>query len=90
MTQNTIQLAVDGSHGIYAAKRFFELYPQFVDRLDADEELIMQDPEHEHHSDTWERFVNDFEVMVDGTRWYIWEDGDIFFVSENHDFEGNE
>ena len=29
-------------------------------------------------------------VRAAATRWYIWEDGDIFFVSENHDFDGKE
>ncbi len=86
MKTDTIQLAVDGSHGRYAAKRFFELYPQFVDRLDADEEIIMQDPDHEHHLEVWDEFVSNFEVIEEGVRWFIYEDGDVFFVSEHHDF----
>lgn len=81
---NTIKLAVDGAHGIYQPKRFFELYPQFIDRLDQEAQAIINDPSHEQYWDVWDDFINRFEVIIEGTRWTICEDDSIFFVADTH------
>lgn len=83
---DTIQLAVDGCWGIYVPQRFFERFPQFLDRLNEEDQDIINNPMHEHHFEVWDDFVRNFEVMKDGARWFIWEDGDVFFVSEHHQF----
>lgn len=41
---DTIKLAVDSVHGINQPKRFFELYPQFIDKLDEEAQAIINDP----------------------------------------------
>lgn len=81
---DTIKLAVDSVHGINQPKRFFELYPQFVDRLDEEAQAIINDPSHDHYFDVWDEFARSFEVMVEGVTWRIVEDDDIFFVADTH------
>lgn len=87
MASDTIQLAVDGSFGIYVPERFFERFPQFLDHLSEDEKKIINNPDHEHYYEVWDHFVSNFEVIKDGDRWFIHQDGDVFFVSEHHQFD---
>jgi hypothetical protein len=88
MTNSTIQLAVDGSWGIYAPARFFQLYPQFLNHLNEHEAWVMSDPNNEGYNDIWDEFVRDFEVKLhtdsDDHRWNLYQDGDIFFVRNDH------
>jgi len=86
MTNDTIQLAVDGSFGIHVPKRFFQRYPQFLEHLNEEDHAIIENPEHEHYWDVWDQFVQDFRVIKDGVRWFIHRDVDVFFVSEHHQF----
>lgn len=86
MTNDTIQLAVDGSFGIYVPKRFFERYPQFLTHLNEEDHAVVSNPEHKHYWEVWDQFVQNFRVIKDGVRWSIYEDGDVFFVSEHHHF----
>lgn len=86
MKTDTIQLAVDGSWGIYVPQRFFERYPQFLEHLNKEDHAIIENPEHEHYWEVWDQFVSNFTVMKDGDRWSIYQDGDVFFVSEHHQF----
>lgn len=86
MRRDTIQLAVDGSFGIYVPKRFFERYPQFVEHLNEEDQAIIENPEHEQYWEVWDHFVTHFEVMKEGVRWTIYQDDDVFFVSEHHTF----
>lgn len=81
---DTIKLAVDSVHGINQPKRFFERFPQFLDRLDDEAKTIMNDPYHDQYWDVWDEFSRSFEIMVDGVTWRIVEDGDIFFVADTH------
>lgn len=81
---DTIKLAVDGIHGINQPKRFFERYPQFLDRLDDEAQTIINDPSHDQYWDVWNDFSRSFEIMVEGVTWRIVEDDDIFFVADNH------
>lgn len=81
---DTIKLAVDSVHGINQPKRFFELYPQFVDKLDQDAQSIINDPCHDQYWDVWDDFIYRFEVTIEGIRWTIYEDDDIFFVADTH------
>jgi hypothetical protein len=91
MTNDTIELAVDGLWGIYAPARFFELYPQFLEHLNEDEQAIMSDPYHEQYNDVWDAFVRDFEVKLyadaDDHRWNLYQDDDIFFVRDDHQWD---
>lgn len=87
MTNDTIQLAVDGSFGIYVPKRFFERFPQFLEHLNDEDQDIITNPEHEHYFEVWDQFVSTFEVVKDGNRWSIYQDDDVFFVSEHHVFD---
>lgn len=86
MTNDTIQLAVDGSFGIYVPQCFFERYPQFLEHLNEKDHAIIENPEHEHYWEVWDQFVSNFTVINDGVRWFIHQDGDVFFVSEHHQF----
>lgn len=86
MARITIQLAVNGLWGINTPKRFFERYPQFLTHLNEEDHDIISNPEHEHYWEVWNQFVQDFRVVKDGDRWSIYEDGDVFFVSEHHEF----
>lgn len=86
MDNETIQLAVDGVHGIYVPKRFFEMYPQFLEHLNEDDQYIINNPEHEQYWHLWEYFVDNFHVIKDGVRWSLYCDNDVFFVSEKHEF----
>lgn len=81
---DTIKLAVDGSHGINQPKRFFELYPQFIDKLDEEAQAIINDPTHEQYWDVWDEFSRSFELVEDGVTWSIVQDDDIFFVADTH------
>lgn len=90
-TKNTesIILAVDGIYGRYVYKRFFERFPQFLERIEPSERHIVTDPDHQDYCDVWDDFYRDFEVMKDGIRWYLFEDGDIYFVSEDYNWDSN-
>jgi hypothetical protein len=81
---DTIKLAVDSVHGINQPKRFFERYPQFIDKLDEEAQTIINDPCHDQYWDVWDEFSRSFEVMVEGITWRIVEDDDIFFVADTH------
>lgn len=85
----TIQLAVDSLWGINTPKRFFEQYPQFLTHLNMEDQAIIENPEHEAYWDVWNQFVSDFRVIKYGDRWSIYEDGDVFFVSEHHQFDND-
>lgn len=87
MTSDII-LAVDGCHGIHVPSRFFVKFPQFLDRLNDNEQEIISNPEHEHYWDVWDDFVRDFKVSNDGKNWRIMlSDGDVFFVSDDYKTE---
>ena len=86
MARITIQLAVDSLWGINTPKRFFERYPQFLDHLNEEDHDIISNPEHSQYWDVWNQFVQDFRVVKDGDRWSIYQDEDVFFVSEHHQF----
>jgi hypothetical protein len=90
---DTIKLAIDGSWGIYIPQRFFERYPQFTEHLNSDEDqaIIEQGPEHEHYWDVWTDFLDGFETAPtsDGYRWKLYQDGDVWFVREDHEFEND-
>ena len=81
---DTIKLAVDSVHGINQPKRFFELFPQFIDKLDEEAKTILNDPSHDQYWDIWNEFSRSFEVVVEGITWRILEDDDIFFVADTH------
>lgn len=87
MINETIQLAVDGSFGIYVPQRFFERFPQFLEHLNEEDQEIITNPKHEHYFEVWDYFVSTFEVIKDGHRWFIHQDDDVFFVSEHHQFD---
>ena len=91
ITSDTIKLAVDGSWGIYAPARFFKLHPQFLEHLNEDEQAIMSDPANDGYDDIWDEFVRDFEVKLhtdsDDHRWNLYQDGDIFFVRNDHQWD---
>jgi len=89
MTNNTIKLAVDGSYGIHVPERFFVMYPQFLSHLNDEDQAIMQDPYSEGYFEVWDHFISNFCVRFpnDPHEWNLYQDGDVFFVREDHVWE---
>jgi hypothetical protein len=83
MTNDTIKLAVDGAHGIHVSKRFFELYPQFLERLNDEDKKIITNPDHEHYNEVWDDFYRNFSVRLHTDS----GDGDVFFVRDDHEWD---
>jgi len=84
---DTRVLAVDGLYGHYVPKRFFERFPQFLEHVEDADQRILQCPDHSDYFETWDLFVRYFEVMKDGKRWHLEQDGDLWFVSEDDNRE---
>ncbi len=87
MGDDTIKLAVDGSWGIYVPQRFFEMYPQFLEHLNDEDQDIISNPEHEHYFEVWDYFTSNFSRPDGAHRWSIYQDSDVFFVRDDHDFD---
>jgi hypothetical protein len=87
MSDDTIKLAVDGCWGIYVPQRFFEMYPQFLEHLNNGDSDIISDVNHEHYWDVWDEFTSNFVRVVGPHRWSIYQDSDVFFVRDDHNFD---
>ena len=88
---DTIKFAVDGVHEIHVPKRFFELYPQFLERLNDEDKEIITNPDHEHYFEVWDDFYRNFSVRLHTDsgdhRWILYQDEDVFFVRDDHEWD---
>lgn len=78
---------VDGSHGIYVPKYFAEVYGCYLD--ETDKNILLAGPENEYYWEVWDNILDTFEVELDGIKYSLFQDQDVFLVSKDEDLEVN-
>lgn len=79
-------LAVDSHFGVYAPQVFIE---RFADNLNHDIKNIadiladLSDPDNEHYWDAWDTVVDNCSVTIDGNKYSIYPDEDVWLIPIN-------
>jgi len=81
---------LDSSRGIYIPQNFAECYDMKQWGISKeDEEILLEGPDNEEYWETWDHVTQNAQyVDLDGLIWHLWQDGDLFGVVWNEDFEG--
>ena len=89
MEKQTIHCLIDDAHGIYVPQAFaqgFDMVAWSVHPEDA--AILSSGPDTEYYWDTWDTVLNDAKFTDEhGETWYLYQEGDLFVVSENHEWE---
>lgn len=82
-------LAVVDSWGVFAPRRFVELYGEYIEsNLWADSvDVVRQGPGTEDYWESWEDIESRGVVHMDGSWFRIHQDGDIWIIPEGMEWD---
>jgi hypothetical protein len=75
---------IDSSHGIYIPQIFSQNEKNdFYGYSQDDIDILLIGPEHEKYNEAWNNvYVYAFLYDIEGNKWTLWLDGDLWAVSE--------
>jgi hypothetical protein len=80
------ELWLSDSRGIYIPRDFalsFNDRAEAVRGVSAEDWAILEaGPDHAHYWDTWEEVLNDAIVTMDGTEYFLHQDGDLWLIPD--------
>ena len=88
---NTIRCILDGCFGIHIPKSFVvscdheELIKSGASVDDI--AIVRSGPDHEHFWEAWDNILRDVSWEEDGHTWTLHQDGDLFEVRDDHEWE---
>jgi len=87
---NTINCIIDGQCGIHIPQWFAEKFDLSKwSGINADDiDIIKSGSDHELYWEAWDEVMSDAKYIDDyGITWTLYQDGDLFAVSENHKWD---
>ena len=91
----TMKLLLDGCNGVHIPRYFSQtqyMTDFYLDRvptvsfMQAMNEL--SDPNNEFYWEVWDEILSKgYWVDSDGNRWTLWQDGDLWMVRDDHEWE---
>jgi hypothetical protein len=79
------ELLLSDSRGIYIP-RDWVMYYQDIAAMDGvrpeNIEILKAGPDHEWYWEAWDEVLGMAHSIIDGKKWYLWQDGDLFAVCE--------
>ena len=78
---NCRECVVDGCHGIYAPQMFAKRFENSLRAALDDQTIVdtlLKGPHEEYYDEAWGEVEGYVELTIDGKRWGIEQDGDIF------------
>jgi hypothetical protein len=87
-------LAVDSHNGIYSPKFFIEWYRGFIVNndngvMDSDIKDVLDGPDNEFYWEAWEDIMNNAVLEINGVRYTIMQNEDVWFIPENMEIPEN-
>ncbi len=77
-------------HGIYIPQYFAEsVKPECLSGVSGEDvAILLSGPDHEHYWDAWDVVCSNATLTdSNGVTFYIWQDGDLWLVPTNFEFE---
>ena len=94
LNESTLQceIILSDSRGIYIPQNFAEIFDMDQWNISKeDEEILISGPDHEWYWETWDTILNNAEYIDDdGVKWQLFQDGDVFAVVWDEDYDENE
>lgn len=85
---NTITLLIDDAAGIYIPRNFYENFDFSTWNLKLEDYADLANPENEHYWDAWDDLLDNASYSdKEGHTWTLYQDGDLFAVRDDHDWE---
>lgn len=84
-----LAILLDGSVGIYLPREFAKHFAKDWQGIDPDDlEILRAGPDHEWYWETWDDVLATASYADDdGHTWTLFQDGDLFAVRDDHEFE---
>lgn len=84
----TIECIVDGAHGIYVPQAFAEQSIGWHGIDPEDLAILRAGPDHADYWEAWDVVLaTAFYKDSDGCVWMLFQDGDLFAIRDDHEFE---
>ena len=80
--EDKIELLLTDARGIYIPRDFTDL-TEFHDSVTEGDREILADPEHEYYWEVWENVLNTAYAVINGVRWTIYQEGDLWAVRDD-------
>ena len=86
-----INLLLDEAKGIYIPNSFYMFFDFPFWGLNRSEFTELNNPDNELYWDAWDDLLRDARhTDKKGITWGLWQDGSLFAVTDDYDFEGVE
>ncbi len=82
-----IECLLDGARGIYIPQAFIECYGDWKGITKENKAILETGPDHEHYWETWDEVLLDAYFINDNGKWTLHQDGDLFIIHEDFDFD---
>lgn len=80
MTTANAHLLVDSAHGIYVPQSFAVRYEGWQGITPEDMTILRAGPDNAEYWDTWDSVLQDAFYMLEGRKFYLYHDGDLWAV----------
>ena len=82
-----IELLLDGCRGIYTPKDFCENFGGWSGIDDSDNKCCLAGPDEEWYWEAWDNICQNatYTDSINGAKWGLWQDGDLFAVRIDKD-----
>ena len=87
-TMNTIECIINGAYGIYVPQTFAIGCDGWQGVYPAYREILRAGPDHADYWEAWDAVLSSASYTDDdGRTWTLYQDGDLFVVRDDHEFE---
>ena len=86
----TAILYASDRYGIYIPQYFAEsIKPECLSGVSGEDlQILLDGPDHEHYWESWDVVCNNATLTdSNGVTFYLWQDGDLWLVPSNFEFE---
>lgn len=85
---STIKYIINSAYGVYVPQAFAERFENWQG-IDPDDLAILREgPDHPDYWDAWDAVLYSASYTDDaGHTWTLFQDGDLFAVRDDHEFE---
>ena len=84
----TIKCIIDGAHGIYVPQAFVKRFENWQGIDAEDLAILLEGPDNRYYWDSWDYVLATASYKDDdGHTWTLYQDGDLFAVRDDHEFE---
>lgn len=85
---DTIKCIIDSSRGIYIPQAFAEQFEGWHGIDPDDLAILLEGPDHPDYWEAWDAVLSSASYADDdGHTWTLYQDGDLFAVRDDHEFE---